>query len=234
MSFAPAPQSLIVKICGLSTPDTLDAALLAGADMVGFVFFAKSPRYIGLEMARDLGSRVEGRALKVALSVDASDAELAAIIEALAPDLLQLHGRETLERVAGIKARFGLPVMKAIGIAGAADVARAAEYTPMADWLLFDAKPMPDATRPGGNGVAFDWPLLANLGTGGRPYLLSGGLDAGNIGRALAESGAPGVDVSSGVESAPGRKEPDLIRAFISSARGAAGKATLGVGRKRA
>ena len=214
-------MSLLVKICGLSSPDALDAALDAGADMVGFVFFPPSPRHLALDTARALGARVRGRAHKVALTVDASDAELAGIVEALAPDLLQLHGRETPERVVAVKARFGLPVIKALPIATRADLAPIPVYAEVADRLLFDARAPREATRPGGLGQPFDWHLLENLDPG-LSFMLSGGLDAGNVAEALTITRAPAVDVSSGVERAPGDKDPDRIRAFIRAARAAA------------
>jgi phosphoribosylanthranilate isomerase len=211
-------QQTIVKICGLSSAATLDAALDAGADMVGFVFFEPSPRNLSLEQARALGRRVSGRAQKVALTVDAEDAKLEAIIGALAPDILQLHGKETPARVDAIRARFGLPVMKAIGIAFPADLEKADAYGGVADTLLFDAKPAPEAVLPGGNGQAFDWSILQGFAAD-RPWMLSGGLDAANVGEALTATGARGVDVSSGVERAPGVKDPARIAAFIAAVR---------------
>jgi phosphoribosylanthranilate isomerase len=214
-------MTLLVKICGLSTPDTLDVALDAGADMVGFVFFPPSPRHVSMETARVIGASVRGRALKVALSVDADDALLAASIEALDADILQLHGHETPERVAAIKARFGLPVMKAIPVETAADLAVVSTYAGVADRILFDARAPRAATRPGGLGKAFDWRLLERLDSA-LPFMLSGGLDAGNVAAALRITRAPGVDVSSGVERTPGEKDPDKIRAFIRAARAAA------------
>jgi phosphoribosylanthranilate isomerase len=216
-------MSLIVKICGLSTPGALDVALDAGADMVGFVFFAPSPRHLAFDTARTLSERVRARAQKVALTVDADDALLAAIVESLAPDLLQLHGREPPARVAALKRRFGLPVMKAIAVAAKADLAAAAAYAGVADRLLFDARAPREATRPGGLGRPFDWKLLENLQTGGQ-FMLSGGLDAGNVGEALRITRAPAVDVSSGVERAPGEKDADKIRAFVRAARDAAAR----------
>ncbi len=212
--------SSLVKICGLSTPESLDAALDAGADMVGFVFFPPSPRNIGLETARALGARVAGRALKVSLTVDATDEVFAALVEALRPDILQLHGKETPERLLDLRAKFGLPVMKAIGVATAADLAAVGRYEPVADRLLFDARPPKDATRPGGNGNAFDWNLLAGVKTA-RPWMLSGGLDPDNVAEAVRMTRAPGVDVSSGVESAPGVKDLAKIAAFVARARAA-------------
>jgi phosphoribosylanthranilate isomerase len=214
-------MSLLVKICGLSTPDALDAALEAGADMVGFVFFPPSPRHLGLGLARSLGARVAGRAKKVALTVDATDQELSYIVEALAPDLMQLHGKETPERVVAVRTHFGRPVIKALPIEGATDLSPVRTYAKVADWLLFDARAPRAATRPGGLGKAFDWHLLEKLDPG-LPFMLSGGLDPGNVAEAIATTRAPGVDVSSGVERAPGEKDPDKIRAFIRAARAAA------------
>lgn len=213
-------MTLLIKICGLTTPEALDAALDAGADAVGFVFFPPSPRHLDLAAARDLGARVQGRAAKVALSVDAADALLAAGIEALRPDMLQLHGRESPARVTEVRRRFGLPVMKAIAVERQADLASVAAYAGVADRILFDARAPRAATRPGGLGKAFDWRLLADLDPG-LSFMLSGGLDAGNVAEAVAITRAPGVDVSSGVERAPGQKDPDRIRAFVRAARAA-------------
>jgi phosphoribosylanthranilate isomerase len=213
-------MSLIVKICGLKTPEALDVALEFGADMVGFVFFAPSPRHLGLDTARALGERVKGRAGKVALTVDADDKTLDGIVTALQPDMLQLHGFETPARVTELRARFGLPVMKAVPIAERKDLARIYLYKNVADRLIFDARAPQDATRPGGLGTPFDWTLLKGVDPG-IPYMLSGGLDAGNVAEALRVTRAPGVDVSSGVERAPGEKDPDKIRAFIRAARAA-------------
>jgi phosphoribosylanthranilate isomerase len=208
----------IVKICGLSSAATLDAALDAGADMVGFVFFEPSPRNLSTEQARALGARVRGRAQKVALTVDADDAKLAAIVEALAPDILQLHGKETAERVQKVRSRFGISVMKAVGIAAATDLARVEAYGEVADTLLFDAKPAPEAVLPGGNGQVFDWSILRGFAVD-KPWMLSGGLEPGNVAEALKATGAHAVDVSSGVESAPGVKDPARIEAFIAAVR---------------
>ncbi|MDO8875503.1 MAG: phosphoribosylanthranilate isomerase [Pseudolabrys sp.] len=213
-------MALAIKICGLRTLETLDVALESGADMVGFVFFAKSPRHLGLEAARPLGQRAQGRAAKVALTVNADDDTLHDIVAALKPDMLQLHGTEPAERVAVVRSRFGLPVMKALPIATRGDLSPVREYAKVADCLLFDARPSPDDTRPGGLGKTFDWTLLAGLDAG-VPYMLSGGLDAGNVAQAIRITGAPGVDVSSGVERAPGEKDSDKIRAFIRAARAA-------------
>jgi phosphoribosylanthranilate isomerase len=209
-----------VKVCGLSTLEALDAALDAGADMVGFVFFPASPRHVGYAAARMLGEHVRGRAQKVALSVDADDEQLAANIAALKPDALQLHGAEPPERVAMVRTRFGLPVTKALPIAHRADLSPIRLYEPFADRLLFDARAPRAATRPGGLGKSFDWRLLENLAVR-LPFMLSGGLDARNVAEALRITKATGVDVSSGVERAPGDKDPDKIRAFIAAARNA-------------
>jgi phosphoribosylanthranilate isomerase len=214
---------LLVKICGLSTPETLDVALEGGADLVGFVFFPPSPRNVGMEAARALGARVKERAGKVALSVDADDALLDAVVGALRPDM-QLHGTESPARVTALKQRHGLPVMKAIAVEVQADLAAVARYATVADRLIFDTRAPREATRPGGLGRPFDWRLLQNLDPG-VPFMLSGGLDAGNVAEALRLTRAPGVDVSSGVERAPGEKDPDRIRAFIRAARAAAANA---------
>jgi phosphoribosylanthranilate isomerase len=213
-------MALLVKICGLKTPEALDAALEAGADMVGFVFFPPSPRNLGIQAARVLGGRVKGRAKKVALSVDATDAELTAVIEALQPDMLQLHGREAPERVASVRSRFRLPVMKALPIEQRSDLAPIRIYEKVADWLLFDGRAPREATRPGGLGKPFDWTLLQNLDLK-IPFMLSGGLDPSNVVEALRITRAPAVDVSSGVERAPGEKDPQKIGAFVAAARSA-------------
>ena len=207
----------LVKICGLSSPETLLATIAAGADMAGFVFFEKSPRHIDLETARTLGALAQGRLSKVSLTVDAGDDALDEIVGALAPDMLQLHGAESPARVGAVKARFGLPVIKAIGVATAADLAAARAYEGVADVLLFDAKPAPDAAVPGGAGVSFDWDLLRNINT--KNWMLSGGLDPENVAEALRRTGAPAVDVSSGVERARGVKDSVRIAAFVQAAR---------------
>jgi len=219
-------MSVLVKICGLKTPEALDVALESGADLVGFVFFPPSPRNLGLEAARLLGQRVKGRVGKVALTVDADDALLHGIVEALKPDMLQLHGSETPERLLAIRGRFGLPVMKALPIETRADLPAIQRYAKSADKLLFDARAPQDATRPGGLGKPFDWTLLKNVETE-IPFMLSGGLDAGNVAEALRITRAPAVDVSSGVERAPGEKDLDKIRAFIRAARAASDARTL-------
>lgn len=211
----------LIKICGLSTPETLEAALDAGADMVGFVFFPPSPRNLSLDDAMALGAQAQDRSLKVALSVDATDAFLQAAIEAARPDILQLHGKETPERVLEIKRRFGLPVMKAIHVSSAQDLAAVAAYEHVADRLIFDARPPKGAILPGGNGATFDWRILDSVETR-LPWMLSGGINPGNVAQALAVTRAPGVDVSSGVERSPGVKDAALIRDFIQRTRAAA------------
>ena len=211
-------MALTVKICGLSTPETLDVALAEGADMVGFVFFSASPRHISLETARDLGRQVKGRALKVALTVDADDATLANIVETLRPDILQLHGKETVARLRDIKQAFGVKLMKVLAVETAADLAPLAGFAAVADRILFDARAPKGATRPGGLGAAFDWHVLENLDLK-LPFMVSGGLTADNVAEAVRVTRACGVDVSSGVERSPGIKDPEMIRAFIRAAR---------------
>jgi phosphoribosylanthranilate isomerase len=211
-------MSLLVKICGLSTRETLEVALDAGADMVGFVFFPPSPRHLSLETARDLGKQVKRRAVKMALTVDADDATLSNIVEALQPDILQLHGKETVARLRDIKQKFGLELMKAIAVESAADLASLPGYAAVADRILFDARPPKGATRPGGLGAVFDWQVLENLDLK-LPFMVSGGLNADNVAQALHATRAGGVDVSSGVERTAGVKDPDMIRAFIRAAR---------------
>jgi phosphoribosylanthranilate isomerase len=208
----------LIKICGLKAPEALDVALESGADLVGFVFFTPSPRNLGLEAARMLATHVQGRAGKVALTVNATDETLYDIVAALKPDMLQLHGTETPERVAVVRSRFGLPVMKALPIAERSDLSPIRLYAKVADWLIFDARAPQDATRPGGLGKPFDWTLLNGIDVG-IPFMLSGGLDANNVAEAIHITGAPGVDVSSGVERAPGEKDLNKIRAFIRAAR---------------
>ena len=211
-------MALIVKICGLKTPAALDAALAVGADLVGFVFFPPSPRHLGLEAARALRARVKGRAGVVALTVNATDHTLTDIVRELKPDMLQLHGNETPDRVVAVRTRFGLSVMKALPIATREDLSPIRSYAHVADRLIFDARAPKDATRPGGLGKPFDWNLLAGVNPG-IPFMLSGGLDADNVAEAIAITNAPGVDVSSGVERAPGVKDPEKIRAFVRAAR---------------
>lgn len=213
-------MSPLIKICGLSTEPTLEAALEAGADRVGFVVFPKSPRHVSPDRLRLLAGRAGARAAVVVLTVDADDALLAEVIDAARPSMLQLHGRETPERVAAIRTRFGLPVMKAVAVSATPDLAGVPAYAAVADEILFDAKPPPGARLPGGNGVPFDWRLLSALDLP-VPFMLSGGLTADNVGEALAVSRAPAVDVSSGVETAPGVKDPEKILAFVRAVRSA-------------
>lgn len=223
--FVPNPRrmSLIVKICGLSTEATLDAAIDAGADMVGLNLFPRSPRYVDVDRARVLADHARGKSDIVALGVDLGDSEIDAIMGQIEPDWLQLHGQEPPERVASVKARTGAKVVKAIGIREASDLTAAAAYAVVADQLLLDAKPPKGADRPGGLGVPFDWYLLEGF-TPNVPWLLSGGLNRDNVGEAVMIARPNGVDVSSGVETAPGVKDPDLIRAFIAES-GKAGAA---------
>ncbi|MFM8701964.1 MAG: phosphoribosylanthranilate isomerase [Hyphomicrobiales bacterium] len=211
-------MSVIVKICGLKTVEALSAALDARADMVGFVFFPRSPRHVDIDQAATLSALTGIRSKKVALTVDASDEALSAIINALKPDLLQLHGHETPERTAEIRSRFGIPVMKALGVASVADLFNVKAYEQVADHLLFDAKPPRNAALPGGNGLIFDWQILSDLDLA-KPFMVSGGLDPSNVATALVMTGARGVDVSSGVETAPGIKDPARITAFIDAAK---------------
>ncbi len=211
-----------VKICGLSEPETLQTALDAGADFVGFIFYGPSPRNVTVERARELGAMVGGRARKVAVTVDATNAELATIIEALDPDYVQVHGSENAERIRDIVARFGRPVIKSIKVRGEGDIEAAAGFAADAALILFDAKAPEDlaGALPGGNGVQFDWRLLQG-DDGTARYMLSGGLDADNIGEALRITGAEIIDVSTGVERAPGVKDSALIRNFIEAVRSA-------------
>lgn len=208
---------ILVKICGLSTPGALLETIAEGAQMAGFVFFERSPRHIDLETARILGQLAQGHIAKVALTVDAGDAALDEIVDALAPDMLQLHGKESPARVAAVKARYSLPVIKAIGVATAADVDAAKAYEGVADIVLFDAKPAPGAAVPGGAGIRFDWDLLRNISAAN--WMLSGGLDPENVADALRRTGARAVDVSSGVERERGVKDSARIAAFIRAVR---------------
>lgn len=207
-------MTVSVKICGLKTPETMRAALDCGADHVGFIFFAKSPRNVAPEVAADLRKAARGRAKAVAVTVNADDETLEQIVEAVDPDMLQLHGKESPERLAEIRLRFDRPVMKAFAIREAADLDAIAPYKGIADRFLFDAKPPAGSELPGGNAVSFDWTLLARLDDD-VDYMLSGGLDADNIAIALHQTGAKAVDLSSGVESAPGVKDVGLIRDFF-------------------
>lgn len=208
----------IVKICGLSTEETLDAAIAAGADMVGLNFFARSPRNVPLARAAELAARARGKVAIVALTVDMEASALAELVAGLDPDWLQFHGTEGEDAILAARRLYGRPVMKAVGIAGAADLARAAPFAAVADRVLLDAKPPKGSALPGGNGVAFDWTLLSGLDPS-LPFMLSGGLTPENVGPALAIAPVIGADVSSGVETAPGRKDPELIRRFVAAAR---------------
>lgn len=214
----PVDESVRVKICGLRDTDALQAAVEAGAAYVGLVFFPRSPRHVEIGQASRLAMDVPAGVAKVALTVDASDDELDAILSSVPIDLLQLHGRESPERVARIRERFGLPVMKAVGVAGPEDLPSIDAYGRVADQLLIDAKAPKDAVLPGGNGVAFDWRLVVRK-YWSCPWMLAGGLTPDNVAQAVRLTGARQVDVSSGVERAPGVKDPDLIRAFVAAAR---------------
>ena len=213
-------MALDIKICGLKTDQAMTAALAGGASHVGFIFFAKSPRYVAPAKAGRLREAARGKALAVAVTVDASDAFLDEIVTAMQPDMLQLHGSETPERVAEVRARYGLPVMKALPLSEAADLERVKPFIGIADLFLFDAKPPKGSELPGGNGVAYDWRILTGLDAG-VDYMLSGGLNAANIGDALRLANPPGIDISSGVESAPGVKDPALIEQFFRAVRAA-------------
>ena len=211
------PSSTRVKICGLRDVAMMQAAVDAGASYVGLVFFPKSPRNVSITQAAEVARAVPAGIAKVALVVDADDALLDAMTDAVPLDILQLHGHETPERVTHIRARYGLPVMKAVGIADASDLAALDVYAQVADQILVDAKPPRNADLPGGNGLAFDWRLIA-----GRrwpvPWMLAGGLTPQNVAEATSLTGATQVDVSSGVESAPGVKDAGLISAFCTAA----------------
>ncbi|MDA4845302.1 phosphoribosylanthranilate isomerase [Hoeflea poritis] len=213
-------MSVSVKICGLKTQETLEAAIDGGASHVGFIFFAKSPRNIALKDAGLLADRARGRARNVAVSVNADDETLDAIVSEVRPDMLQLHGSESPERVAAVKARYGLPVMKAVALKEQGDLRQMEPYQGVADRFLFEARPPAGSELPGGNGVPFDWTILSTIDPD-IDYMLSGGLDAENIGDALAATGARGVDLSSGVESAPGQKDIKRIAEFFEALRSA-------------
>ncbi len=213
-------MKLQIKICGLSDERGVTSAVDAGANLVGFVFFRRSPRYIAPEAAAELASLVPRGVKKVGLFVNPTDADLDTVLKTVRLDMIQLHGKETPARVDAVRLLSGLPVMKALGIENAKDLVAAKIYDGHADWLMFDAKPPKGATRPGGNAKAFDWTLLKTY-VGRTPWVLAGGLTRTNLAKALKESGARGVDVSSGVESRPGVKSPGKIRAFIKAARAA-------------
>jgi phosphoribosylanthranilate isomerase len=212
-------MTALAKICGLTTPEAVRAALDGGAAYLGFVFFAGSPRNIAPEAAARLAPPARARGVKiVALAVDPSDAEVDAIVSGLSPDLLQLHGRETPARVREIAQRSGLGIVKALPVSEASDLTAAAAYEAVVEHLMFDAKPPKDAERPGGLGAPFDWTLLDGRRFQ-RPWFLAGGLDPWNVADAIAASKAPLVDVSSGVERGPGLKDPALITAFLDAVR---------------
>jgi phosphoribosylanthranilate isomerase len=208
-----------VKICGLKTEAALEAALAGGADFVGLVFFPPSPRNVTPAVAETLAARARGRAKIVALMVDPDDALIAQVIASAAPDLIQLHGHETPTRVAEIRTRWGIPVMKAVPVETADDARAARQFSPAADLILFDALAPADSARPGGNGAPFDWRTLLGV-TEGIAFVLSGGLTPDNVAEAIRLTGATAVDVSSGVESRPGEKDPELIRRFLRAAKG--------------
>lgn len=211
-----------VKICGIRTAETMAAAIDADASMVGLVFYPRSPRNVSLETAAELAAMARGRATIVALLVDPDDGLMAEVVARVKPDLIQLHGSEAPQRVAEIRSRFGLPVMKAIKVETAEDARGATEFAGAADLILFDAKAPKDLANalPGGNGLAFDWSVLSGV-TNRMPFVLSGGLTVDNVAAAVAATGARTVDVSSGVEIAPGVKSPELIRRFVAAARAA-------------
>jgi len=209
-----------VKICGLSTEETMEAALEAGADMVGLMFFPKSPRHVSLSKACKLADMARGKAEIVAVTVDMDPDGLSRIRELVNPDIIQFHGSEAPEALAAAKVMQGTKVMKALSVAEREDLERAHYYSIVADWILFDAKPPKGSELPGGNGVSYDWTLLKDLDLK-KPFLLSGGLDPANVAEAIRQSGVSAVDVSSGVEREKGVKESELIRAFMAAAKSA-------------
>lgn len=211
-------MGVLVKICGINSAEAADAAIRAGADFAGLVFHPKSPRHVSAEMARTLAARMRSRARLVALLVDPRDDEITYVMTHAVPDFLQLHGAETPARVSQIRQTFGIPVIKVLSVAEPADFAGLHAQEEAADMLMFDAKPPADATRAGGNGVAFDWQILRTQNIT-RPWFLAGGLTAENVGRAIATSNAPGVDASSGLETAPGVKSAERIVQFVAAAR---------------
>ena len=210
-------MNVAMKFCGLRRVEDVQAAAAAGAQYVGFVFFPKSPRNVSLDVARALALEVPVGIAKVALVVNVSDAELDALVEAVPLDMLQLHGNETPERVADVRARYGLPVMKAVGIAQASDLDAIERYSAVADQLLIDAKPPKGADLPGGNGLAFDWQLLAGRKYWTKPWMLAGGLTPQTVNEAVRLTGAQQVDVSSGIESAPGVKDAAAMKGFAAA-----------------
>lgn len=211
-------MNTLAKICGLSTPEAVRAAVDGGAAFLGFMFFPKSPRNVSVETAARLAEPVRGKVKIVAVTVDPTDAQLDEIARGLKPDLIQLHGKETPSRAREIAARTGAGLIKVLHVAEAADFDAAREYDGLVDHLMFEAKPPKDADRPGGLGVRFDWSLAAGRRFQ-RPWLLAGGLDPWNVSEAVRRSAAPIVDVSSGVERGPGLKDPALITAFLDAVR---------------
>lgn len=216
----PSKAMVEIKICGIKDLSAMDAALKAGADMVGLVFFPPSPRNVSLVEGAKLAAHARGKALVVALTVDADDALLDGIAAQVAPDLLQLHGKETPARVSEVRSRTGIPVMKALAVAEASDLDAVPAYAAVAERILFDARPPRAATRPGGHGRAFDWTLLAHVPRS-KPIMLSGGLDPENVASAIRTARPDAVDVSSGVEQSPGVKDPNKVAAFVANARAA-------------
>ena len=206
-----------IKICGIHTPDALDAAISARADYVGFNFYPPSPRYVDARGAAELGERADGRIARIGVFVDEKDAEISEVVEAARLNAIQLHGDETPERAAQLRSRFGLPVWKVIAVASESDLSRADTYRQAADFILFDAK-TPKGTLPGGMGLSFDWALLKAY-RGAMPWGLAGGLTPDNVAQAAQLTGAPLVDAASGTESAPGVKDVDKIAAFCKAAR---------------
>ena len=213
-------MGVLVKICGINSVESADAAVRAGVDFAGLVFHPKSPRNLARDQAGALAAFMRGRLRLVVLFADAGDEEIGETVKFVRPDFLQLHGNETPERVGAVRTRFGIPVIKAVAIADASDVASVGRFEIAADMLLFDAKAPDGAMRPGGHGAAFDWQLLRGRRFS-KPWLLAGGLNADNVARAIRSADAPGVDVSSGVETAPGVKSLEMISAFVAAARAA-------------
>jgi len=207
----------LIKLCGLTDGTALDAAIAARADYAGFNFYPPSPRFLDLDKAAELGARAAGRIGRVGVFVDADDTAIAEAVAAARLDAIQLHGSETPQRTAELRSRFGLPVWRVVGVSKAEDISNAANYAGAADFILFDAK-TPKGTLPGGMGLAFDWSLLANLKLA-LPWGLAGGLNPGNVAEAARLTRAPLVDAASGIESAPGVKDPALIAAFCLAAR---------------
>lgn len=209
---------ICIKVCGISTRADLNKALAAGADMVGFVAFTKSPRHVEIDQAANLSKAAGRQVTKVLLTVDAGDDLLFKLVNSINPQILQLHGSETPERTQFIRHSFCVPVMKSIGIKTGADLAKISEYEPVADFILLDGKAEPESDRPGGNGIAFDWTLLKEFKSS-KPWFIAGGLNSSNVRRAIELTGARGVDVSSGVESEPGVKDSAKIEEFVRAVR---------------